>query len=120
MSEFVAANSTLVLILGFILLALSAVLTPFIVFALQWRMVRQAEIEASVQKAEMDAHLKSEMLNRGMSAADIRQVLDAPVEGAKCNGAQAKKHWQGFAKKWGRMCGVFGKSRDQEFGDVRR
>jgi hypothetical protein len=36
----------------------------------------------SSQQAEIDASLKHEMLSRGMSAADIKTVLEASTDGA--------------------------------------
>jgi hypothetical protein len=51
-----------------ILLGLSALVGLAFFIPIQWRKVRQAEIEAA---------LKHAMLERGMSAADIKQVLDA-------------------------------------------
>lgn len=46
--------------------------------SLQWRLHRRTEIEAV---------LKQEMLNRGMSADEIVRVLRAPVSGG-CAGAE--------------------------------
>jgi hypothetical protein len=115
MSEFLAANSILILILAFVLLALSAILTPFVVAVVQWRMVRHAEIEASAHRAELEAELKRDMLNRGMSASDIRQVLESHTDAVRsaadrCN-ADGKER---FGKKWaalGRMWAAWGKAR---------
>jgi hypothetical protein len=115
MSDFLAANSILVLILAFVLLALSAILTPFVVAVIQWRLVRHAEIDASAHRAELEAALKREMLNRGMSAADIRQVLDSHTDAVRTAGdggnADGKER---FGKKWaalGRMWAAWGKAR---------
>jgi hypothetical protein len=123
MSDIVAANGMLVLILGFVLLALVAVLTPLVVAVLQWRLVRQSEIEASLQKAEWDAALKREMLERGMSAADIGQVLESHTSAASGSSASSEafikdklgeKDWRAIGRKWaafGRMWGAGAKSK---------
>ena len=93
----------------------AAILTPFVVAVIQWRMVRHAEIEASAHRAELEAELKREMLNRGMSAADIRQVLDSHTDAVRAAGeggnAGGKER---FGKKWaafGRMWAAWGKAR---------
>jgi hypothetical protein len=117
MSEFLAANSTLVLILAFILLAVSALLTPFVVAVIQWRLVRHAEIDAAAHWAELEATLKREMLNRGMSAADIRQVLESHTDSVR----EARDDRSGdgkdrFGKKWaalGRMWSACAKYRQR-------
>lgn len=41
------------------------------------------------QQAEIDASLKQDMLNRGMSAADIKTVLEASSDGEAIRLAQA-------------------------------
>jgi hypothetical protein len=114
MSDLLAANSILVLILAFVLLALSAILTPFVVAVIQWRMVRQAEIDASAHRTELEMSLKREMLNRGMSAADIRQVLESHTDAVRP--AADDGHADGkerLGKKWaalGRMWAAWGKA----------
>jgi hypothetical protein len=51
---------------------------------------------SSVRRAEIDAALKQDMLQRGMSAADIQTVLEASSQGGpskqRC-GASTSKHW---------------------------
>jgi hypothetical protein len=56
-----------------------------------WQKVRRAEIEAA---------LKHEMLQRGMSADEIRQVLEASSKG----GSRHKRHCRDSArsKEWSR------------------
>jgi hypothetical protein len=119
-SDFLAANSTLVLVLGFGLITLTAVLTPVVLFLFQWRLLRQAEIDAGLQKAELESALKREMLNRGLSAADIRTVMEAHADRmaaprGPAKEEEAEKGWEGVVRKWaafGRMwaaCPKFGK-----------
>ncbi len=107
MSEFMYANSTLVLVLGFGLLALVVALTPVVVFILQWRLVRHAEIEAGLQKAELEAGLKRDMVSRGMSAGDIRQVLETSASfgesGAPGGPDGAAGKWAAFARRLARF-----------------
>jgi len=55
-----------------LLLALIGTLTIFL--AIQWRKIRLAEMEAV---------LKQDMLNRGMSAEEIRTVLETPLAAAR-------------------------------------
>lgn len=62
---------TLVLVLGVGLIA--ALIPVTIVAAVQWRKVRQSELEY---------HLKQEMLARGLSPADIERIVTAGREGA--------------------------------------
>jgi hypothetical protein len=59
----------LLAIAGGILIALTSII------ANQWRRVRQAELQ--LRHAELEASLKQEMINRGMSVDEIRQVLEA-------------------------------------------
>ena len=60
----------------FVLIIIALALTSGLVkcFANQWRKVREAEMEAA---------LKQDMLNRGMSAQEIQMVLSASGKGAK-------------------------------------
>ena len=53
---------------------MSAVTAVVVVFTVQWRKVRQAEI---------DAALKRDMLGRGLSAEDILGVLGASTVGTR-------------------------------------
>ncbi len=41
--------------------------------------LKQAELEASLKRAELEANLKHEMVKRGMSVDEIRQVLETPL-----------------------------------------
>ncbi len=53
----------------FVLMAIAGIVIVVVtVLAVQWRRVRQAEV---------DAALKRDMLERGMSAADIERVVQA-------------------------------------------
>ncbi|MBX9585023.1 MAG: hypothetical protein K2X87_32355 [Gemmataceae bacterium] len=57
------------------------------------------------RKAELDANLKHEMLQRGMSAEDIRQVLAAPVKPRKPAVAATSDAEPGAAPDTGRHDG---------------
>jgi hypothetical protein len=61
---------------------LVAITIAAIVAIIQWRKFRQAELEAVVKQFETEAALKREMLERGMSADEIVQVLSATQVGA--------------------------------------
>jgi hypothetical protein len=59
---------------GFVILG-ACLMTGLIVFlSLQWRLHRRTEIEAS---------LKQDMINRGMSADEIERVLKASMRGGR-------------------------------------
>ena len=62
----------------FVLIIIALALTSGIVkcIANQWRKIRQAEMEAA---------LKQDMLNRGMSAQEIQTVLSASARDAKAS-----------------------------------
>jgi hypothetical protein len=109
MSEFLEANGILVLVLGFVLLSLVVTIAPVVYFIYQWRWVRQSQIDAGLQKAELEAYLKREMLNRGMSASDIKAVLDSG-SGTAFGGVLktmgiSESQWRDFRNK----CQGFGK-----------
>jgi hypothetical protein len=66
-------------------LLMAGILLPLaIVGMVQWRKVRQAELEAS---------LKHEMITRGMSAADIKVVLESSMA-AGTEAACGQSQWQ--------------------------
>jgi hypothetical protein len=118
-NEFLARHGTEFLVFAFILLTLAALLAPCLLFLHHWRKVREAEIEAGVARAELQAALKHDMLNRGMSANEIQVVLAAgthantsppsgpaaPSPGPSPQAEAAKEEsggncWEAFAKKW--------------------
>ena len=137
MQEFLTSNGSELVIFGFAFLTVVAVLTPVVLFVVQWRRLRQAEIEATLYRAELETSLKKDMLNRGMSAEEIQKVLQAsagqrgtPPEfpaifaeffnqaGAAAADAGEKgwkalgKHWKEFGKGWknfGKMWGRWDK-----------
>jgi hypothetical protein len=134
MQEFLADNGTALVVFGFILLALVVALAPLIVYVVQWRRVRQAEIEAALYRAELETSLKKDMLNRGMSAEEIHKVLHGPTnqpsnlsdfrallaeffnpaqtaaEGEGEKGWEALgKHWKEFGKGWKKFGKMWGK-----------
>jgi hypothetical protein len=119
MSEFLEANGILVLVFAFALLCLIAIMAPIIYFVYQWRSVRQTQIEAGLQKAEMDAYLKQQMLDRGMSVSEIKTVLESGSGGSGL-GEMLKKfglepgqwrNWKGNCHSFGKMWGNWDKSR---------
>jgi hypothetical protein len=120
MPDVFVENGTLLLVFAFALTVLVATLTPVVFLIHQWRQVRQAEIDASLQRAEMEAGLKREMVNRGMSAADIRQVMESRVDPADAaKEAGCAKAWPGHWAKWavfGRMWAEAAKSRERRCG----
>src|SRR5262245_34552132 len=61
-------------VLVFLVMLLSFVGAVTIFLAIQWRKVRLAEMEAV---------LKQDMLNRGMSAEEIRTVLESSMSAAR-------------------------------------
>ena len=67
----------MVLVFGFVLLLVGLVLSPVFFWIVQWRRVAKSEIEALLQKADMEAALKQDLVNRGMSADDIVKLLHA-------------------------------------------
>src|SRR5438105_480714 len=111
MQELLNRYGTELFVLSIILLAVVAFVVPVVCFLIQWTKVRQAEIEALMYRAELEATLKQEMLNRGMSGEEMRQVLEATPGGSrpfaglfgflrkkKCYGDG--KAWDEFGKKW--------------------
>jgi hypothetical protein len=92
MQEFAAGHGTALVVFGFVLLLVGLILSPVFLFIVQWRRVRQAEIDASLQKAELDMSLKQDLANRGLSADDILKVLQIPAMPAT-----ASPSWLGAA-----------------------
>jgi hypothetical protein len=81
MQDFLTSHGEMTLIFLFVILLTGVAITPVVYFLAQWRRVRLAEIEAKAFRAELEAALKRDMLERGMSADDIRKVfLIAPEE----------------------------------------
>lgn len=123
MQEVLANNGPEVFILALVLLGVTALVVPLVCFTIQWAKVRHAEIEALMYRAELEASLKQEMINRGMSAEEIRKVLEAaPGAGRGFAGLfdflkRKKQNWDGkcwadLEKKWadlGHKWGDFGR-----------
>ena len=123
MQELLNNHGPEVFVVTLVLLGTVAVVVPLVCFTVQWAKVRQAEIEALTYRAELEATLKQEMLNRGMSADEMRQVLEAtpgttrPFAGL-FGFLKKKRHnvdgmaWDELGKKWaefGKKCGDAGK-----------
>ena len=111
MQELLSNYGTELFVLSIILLGVSAFVIPIVCFSIQWAKVRQAEIEALLYRAELETTLKQEMLNRGMSGEEMRQVLEAapgtsrPFAGLfgflrKKRPAGDAKAWDDLGKKW--------------------
>lgn len=88
MFEWLAQNHPdeligLVAVLGTCLVILTTVVSA------QWRRVRQAELQ--LRQVELEASLKHELVARGMSADEIRQVLEARMSGAGAAPSAAKQ-----------------------------
>jgi len=123
MQEMLSNYGTELFVLSIILIGVSGTVIPMICFSIQWAKVRQAEIEALMYRAELEATLKQEMVNRGMSGEEMRQVLEATPGGGRppfagLFGFLRRKHpapdakaWEDFGKKWA----CFGK-KFEEFG----
>jgi hypothetical protein len=122
MQELLTKYGTELFVLSIILLAGLAIVIPVVCFLIQWAKVRQAEIEALMYRAELETTLKQEMINRGMSGEEMRQVLEAAPGGSRpfagLFGFLRRKHqsrdakaWEDFGKKWA----GFGK-KFEEFG----
>jgi hypothetical protein len=126
MQEFLTHNGTELVVFGFILLVVGVVSGAVCFHAVQWRKVRQAEIDAFLSKTELEASLKQDLVNRGLSADEIKQILEASLGGpsrpagfaaffrglfkrAECAKAKAGlKDWEGLGKQWedfGKMWG---------------
>jgi hypothetical protein len=122
MHEILMYNPEMVIVFVFILLMVTALLTPVVIFILQWRQVRQAQLDAAVYRTELDAYLKKDMLNRGMSGAEIKLVLEASASGrsfvatatedASKRATAADANREDFGKMWadfGKHLAAFGK-----------
>ena len=74
------ASAPLVIIFGFVTItALGSTI------ALQWGKARRAELR--FRQAELEASLKQDMLNRGMSVHEIRQVMETSLTGRSARGS---------------------------------
>jgi hypothetical protein len=123
MQELLDTHGTELLVLSIVFLGVVAFVVPLVCFSIQWTKVRHAEIEALMYRAELEATLKQEMVSRGMSGDEMRQVLEATPGGggrpfAGLFGFLRRKHrapdakaWEDFGKKWA----CFGK-KFEEFG----
>jgi hypothetical protein len=133
MQEFLANNGTALVVFSFVLLTVVALLAPVVVFVVQWRRVRQADIEAALYRAELEVSLKKDMLNKGMSADEIQKVLQASAsqrcappefpavfaeffnqaaaqgEAGKAGWEALEKNWKEFGKGWKKFGKMWGR-----------